>query len=74
MSERNANYYCRLEGKNETALRYDTVKTHEKEPTILQVRLISFSCIEYLVGIKAVQVLKLVLISFRASRYFFCSD
>ena len=41
--------------------------------TAVKISLIRFLCIEYLVGNKAVQVLKLVLISFRAFRYFLCS-
>ena len=42
-----------------------TVKTRVLEHIILQVSLIRFLCIDYLVGKKAVQVLKFVLISFR---------
>ena len=45
-----------------------TVKARVKEPTILQVSLTRFLYIGYLEGNEAVQVLKLVLFSFKAFR------
>ena len=67
------NFYIDIQRYDISASEYSKNPRIRKEPTILQVSLIRL-CIEYLVGNKAVQVLKLVLISFRTSRYFFCSD